>query len=752
MTANGMNHLLWLLPMAVTAQVAAPSPATPAVRIEALLRQMTLEEKAGQLSQFSAGDATGPEAHRHDYATMVAAGQIGSFLNVIDPAAIGAYQKIAVEDSRLHIPLLFGFDVIHGFRTIFPVNLGLAASWDVPLIEKTARLAALEASSQGLRWTFSPMVDVARDARWGRIAEGAGEDPYLGSLIAQAYVRGYQGQRLDDPSSVLACAKHFVAYGAAEAGREYNTTEVSDRTLRQVYLPPFEASAKSGVATFMAAFNALGGVPASANPFTLDKVLRKEWDFQGFVVSDWTSIQEIIAHGAARDESDAAAKAFLAGVDMDMGSGLYLAHLPHLVRAGTVPAARLDDAVRRVLRKKTELGLFEHPYAPEVSVPQALPEDSRRLARVAAEESFVLLKNAEFGGRPVLPLSARPGLRIGLVGPLADAAEDMLGPWGGRGRSEDVVTLRAALEVRAKRDHMRLLYAPGADVLRPDAKGFQGAVAVANRSDIVLVAVGEKGQWTGEGASRAYLDLSGKQEELIKLLHATGKPVVLLLFNGRPLTIRWAAEHLPAIVEAWFPGVEAGPALVNLIFGDVNPSGHLTTTFPRSVGQEPLYYNALSTGRPMSDEQSPNRFTSRYIDEANTPLYPFGHGLSYTTFAYASATVDAKAISAAALRSGATLTVTTEVANMGPLDGATVVQCYIRVTGTSVARPVRELKGFERVSLGGGASRRVQFRLGWNELAFWNIDMQRTVEPGELRIWVSSDSVSGLPVTVELTP
>jgi beta-glucosidase len=711
---------------------------------------MTLEEKVGQLNQYSAGEATGPKAHRGAYTALVATGQIGSFLNVPDAPTVNAYQTIAVQESRLHIPLLFGFDVIHGFRTIVPVNLGLSASWDEPLIEATARLAASEASAQGIRWTFSPMVDIARDARWGRIAEGAGEDPYLGARIAQAYVRGYQGQRLSEPTSILACAKHFVAYGAAEGGRDYNTTEVSDRTLRQIYLPPFEAAARAGVATFMAAFNALNGVPASANPFTLGRILRQEWNFQGFVVSDWDSVQEVVAHGIARNEPDAAARALVAGVDMDMESGLFLAELPRLVRSGAVPIERVDEATRRVLRQKVELGLFDHPFAPGTATPAALPDEARGLARTAAEESFVLLKNETRAGAAVLPLATRPGLRIGLIGPLADSAEDMLGPWSARGRSEDVITLRAALSDRAKRDHMELLYAPGAEVMGTDEKGFPEAIAVAKRSEVVLVALGEKAQWTGEAASRAHLDLSGKQQKLLERLHATGKPIVLLLFNGRPLTIAWAADHVPAIVDAWFPGIEAGPALVRLLFGDLNPSGHLTVTFPRSVGQEPLYYNALSTGRPISEAQPSYRFTSRYIDEPTTPLYPFGHGLSYTTFVYGRTTVEAKHVSAAALRDGASLLVTAEVANQGPRDGTTVAQCYIRLTGTSVALPVRELKGFQRVQLASGAASRVRFQLGWDALSFWNIDMQRTVEPARLQIWISQDSTGGVPATVEI--
>lgn len=745
-----MHSFLWLWTMTVSAQaIASPAVATDE-RVEALLRRMTLEEKVGQLSQYSAGEATGPKAHRGAYTAMVAAGQIGSFLNVPDASTVSAYQKVAVQETRLHIPLLFGFDVIHGFRTIFPVNLGLSASWDLALIEETARWAAAEASAQGIRWTFSPMVDVARDARWGRIAEGAGEDPYLGSKIAQAYVHGYQGRQLSDPTSILACAKHFVAYGAAEAGRDYNTTDVSDRTLRQIYLPPFEACAQAGVATVMAAFNALNGVPASANPFTLDGILRKQWSFQGFVVSDWDSVQEVVAHGTARGESDAAAKALLAGVDMDMESGLYLAELPGLVRSGVVPIGRVDDAVRRILRKKVELGLFERPFAPAASAQDRLSDESRRLARIAAEESFVLLKNAPREGTPLLPLAARPGLRIGLVGSLADSAVDMLGPWAGRGRAEDVITLRTALAARAKRDHMTLLYAPGTEVSGTDESGFPEALAVAKRADVVLLALGENGEWTGEAASRAHLDLSGKQQKLLERLHATGKPIVLLLFNGRPLTVSWAAEHVPAVVDAWFPGIEAGPALVRLLFGDIAPSGHLTVTFPRSVGQEPLYYNALSTGRPVSEAPPNYRFTSRYIDEANTPLYPFGHGLSYTSFAYGPPTVEASKVSAAALRDGAAVTVTAEVTNTGVRDGTTVAQCYIRLTGTSVARPVRELKGFQRIRLAAGATTVARFQLGWDELSFWNVDMQRTVEPAKLDVSVSDSSAGKVVATVAI--
>lgn len=743
----------WLGTVVIGAQAAVAST-TAEPRVEALLQRMTLEEKVGQLNQFSVGEATGPKAQRGSYATMIADGKIGSLFNVTDAADLNAYQEIAVKHSRLHIPILFGLDVIHGFRTIFPVNLGLSASWDTDLIEKAARTAALEASAQGIRWTFSPMVDIARDARWGRIAEGAGEDPYLGGEIGKAYIRGYQGSDLGEQTSVLACAKHFVGYGAAEGGRDYNTTDLPERLLRQIYLPPFEACARAGAATFMSAFNALDGVPASANAFTLDHILRKEWGYQGLVVSDWDAVVEIRAHGTANSDADAAAQAFLAGVDMDMESGLYLDELPRLVRSGTVPMARVDEAVRRVLRLKTQLRLFDAPYArPSAGTASSdIDAASRALARVAAEESFVLLKNVPFASKPVLPLAARPGLRIALVGPLADSAQDMLGPWSARGQTGDVVTLRAALEDRAAREHMLLRYARGCDILDEDASGIADAVAAAKQSDVVLVAVGERGHLTGEAASRAFLDLTGRQEELVQAVAATRKPVVLLLFSGRPLTIRWAAEHVPAMVEAWFPGIEAGPALARLLFGEVNPSGHLTVTFPRSVGQEPLYYNALATGRPLEPGQSPvNRYTSRYLDESNAPLYPFGHGLSYTAFAYGPPVTGTPTVSAQALRDGKMLLVSAEVRNVGARAGTTVAQCYIRLTGTPVARPIRELKGFQRFDLAPGARRQVQCHLGREALSFWDLDMQRRVAPARLEVWLAPDSVSGPSATVEIT-
>jgi beta-glucosidase len=758
--------------IAVAEAMPARSPLAREARIETLLRRMTLEEKTGQLNQFSAGQPTGPGTNRNAYETMIAAGQVGSLLNVTRSEQLNAYQRIAVEHSRLHIPILFGLDVIHGFRTIFPVNLGLSATWDPPLVEETSRVAAEEAAAQGIRWTFSPMVDIARDARWGRIAESAGEDSYLGSSFARAYIRGYQGQRLDRATSILACAKHFVGYGAAEGGRDYNTTEISERSLRQIYLAPFRASVEAGAATIMSAFNALNGVPASSSSFTLREILRREWGFEGFVVSDWGAIGETILHGVALDGATAARKSFGAGVDMDMESGLYLAELPGLVRAGAVSRSDLDDAVRRVLRLKLDLGLFDNPYAPADGTGVARPRaEASLLARRAAEESFVLLKNS--AGReapaPVLPLASTPGKTIALIGPLADRAEEMLGCWSAQGIAGDVVTLRAALAAHTTEKGMKLLYAQGAEILGDDTSGFDEAIRVARRADVVILALGEKADRTGEAASRAHLDLEGKQQELLEKVHAVGKPVVLILFSGRPLTIGWASEHVAAIVAAWFPGVQAGSALVRMLFGAVNPAGHLTATWPRAVGQEPLYYDALNTGRPTPPPGSgaPYRFTSRYLDELNSPLYPFGYGLSYTTFTYSPTSAGSSKVSAAAINAaaasadaatkagrgnhgaaGGSVRVSASVTNSGHREGTEVVQCYIRLRGTSVARPVRELKGFERVSLAPGQTRQVEFTLGREELSFWNLEMKRVVEPASLEVWIAPDSTRGIPAQV----
>jgi beta-glucosidase len=743
---------------------ATPSPATGAdsaqteARISALLGQMTLEEKAGQLNQLSSGVVSGPGEAVTSGDDLVRRGLVGSLLNVTTASETNAYQREVVEGSRLHIPVIFALDVIHGFRTIFPTPLGISASWDTDLAEQTARRAAVEASRQGVRWTFSPMVDIARDARWGRITEGAGEDPYLGSLFARAYVRGYQGASLADPTSIAACAKHFVGYGAAEGGRDYNTTEISERTLRDVYLPPFRAAVDEGAATLMSAFNSLDGVPASASPFTLTQVLRKEWGFRGFVVSDWTSVREIMLHGIANDEVTAARKSFLAGVDMDMQSDVYQPNLPGLVRSGRVPIERLDDAVGRVLRLKYALGLFDRPYVAEPgdADPAADPA-SRALARRAAEESFVLLENRDVGGAPLLPLKTAPGRRIALIGPLADSAFDMLGSWACEGKARDVVTLLKAFGERAKRDGLALSVALGTDISGSSEEGFAEALRAARDADVVVLALGESRQSSGEASARSRIELPGNQEKLLEAVAATGKPVVLVLFSGRPLAISWASEHVPAILMAWFPGVEAGPALVRTLFGDCAPAGRLTVSVPRATGQEPIYYNCLNTGRPRVDpiglgsaKPDPYYITG-YIDEENTPLYPFGSGQTYTSFSYSPTRVSSETASARGLNDGsAQLTVSADVMNTGPRAGTETVQLYVRLRGTSVARPVRELKGFRRVSLAPGESRRVEFHLGRDELAFWNIDMKDVVEPCSLYIWVAPDCTKGTPSKVEI--
>ncbi|MGE5114071.1 MAG: beta-glucosidase BglX [Acidobacteriaceae bacterium] len=738
-------------------------------RIDSLLQKMTLEEKVGQLVQYSAGSPTGPGTGRNDYPDMIKSGQVGSLFNLVGAKKVNEMQRIAVEKSRLHIPLIFGLDVIHGYRTTFPVPLGLSATWDIPLIEQTARIAAHEAATDGVRWTFSPMVDIARDARWGRITEGAGEDPYLGSLIAAAYVRGYQGSKLDDPMSIAACAKHYVGYGAAEGGRDYNTTDISERSLRQVYLPPFRAAEQAGALTFMSAFNPLNGVSSSANPFTLRQVLRKEWGFKGFVVSDWNSVGELIPQGIALDPAQAAEKAVLAGVDMDMESNSYHTSLVQMVRSGKVPQSVIDESVRSILRVKMAMGLFEHPYADESknALEGPIAAASRETARKAAEESFVLLKNASVNGQPVLPLQATAGKTIALIGPMSDDAGNMAGAWGGQARPEDVVTLYKALADFTAKNNMKLAYQKGVELVTPENQGpdnIGAAVEAARGADVVLLALGDDaGLMSGEAASRAHLNLAANQRKLIDEVVALGKPTVMILFSGRPLVLTDVEPKLNAILLAWYPGIEAGPALVNTLFGESNPSGRLTATFPRAVGQEPLYYNYLNTGRPALNADlthlprtGEEKYLSRYIDEQNAPLYPFGYGLSYSTFSYSQPKLSARTTSAAGLNArkpGSEIHVTAEVKNTSSRAGEEVVQLYIGQRGTSVARPVHELEGFKKVALGPGESKTVEFILGHDELAFWNIDMKDVVEPANVSVWVAPNSeIKEAPVEFEIKP
>jgi beta-glucosidase len=765
-----------------TALAQAPEPAShpvaltrspltdPAIerRVETLLKQMTLDEKVGQLAQYSSGAPTGPSAGNADYPSMIARGEVGSLFNLDSAHAANQYQHIAVEKSRLHVPLLFGLDVIHGFRTTFPVPLAMASTWDPSIVEKYARIAAQESSASGIRWAFSPMVDIARDPRWGRIVEGAGEDPYLGSVMARAYVRGYQGKSLNDKESIAACVKHFVGYGAAEGGRDYNTAEISEHTLREVYLPPFYAALREGSASLMSSFNAINGLPATANPSTLTGILRNEWGFPGLVVSDWTSVGELVGHGIARDKAEAAQKAMTAGVDMDMVSDSYHQHLASLVKSGKVSEARLDAAVRDVLRVKFALGLFDDPFTDETrEIQGALPKERVDAARQAAERSFVLLKNSVAGPRPILPLTRESGT-IALVGPLADDARNMLGPWSGRGRPEDVVTLKTALEQRAGAEKIR--YAKGGELQTAGDAEIEKAVQTAKQADVVLIALGEEAaEQSGEAASRAHLNLPGRQQELLEKVSATGKPVVLLLFSGRPLTLPWAFEHVPAIVAAWFPGIQAGPALVRVLFGDVAPSGKLVVSWPRTMGQIPIYYNALNTGRPADGvdlthppKNSREKYVSRYIDELNSPQFPFGFGLSYSSLEYSQTHVDSAKLNALALnaslgrattddaqRATAT-TVSANVKNTGNRAVDEVVQLYVRLIGTSMEEPVRKLVGFKRISLAPGERQTVSFALSAEDFSLWDMQNNLSVEPAQVQLWISPDSSRGLPAELEI--
>ena len=761
--------ILVLIPSMIRATAQSPQ-ADIEKQIDALLTRMTLEEKLGQLQQLD-GEANGN--FRPEHRDLIRKGLLGSTLNVRGVQRTNELQRIAMEESRLKIPVLFGFDVIHGYRTIFPIPLGEASSWDPAAVERAASVAAAEAAAAGVRWTFAPMVDIARDVRWGRIAEGAGEDPYLGSAMARARVRGFQGADYSDPAKIVACAKHWVAYGAAEAGRDYNTADVSETTLREVYFPPFKAAVDAGVGTFMSAFNDLNGVPTSANPFTLTKVLRGEWKFDGFVVSDYESVRELMNHGVAATEMDAASAALNAGVDMEMVSRLYNKHGQQLLKEDKLSQATIDEAVRRILRIKFRLGLFDKSYADEARERATLlSRENVAAAREIAARSMVLLKNE----RQTLPLNKNVKT-IAVIGPLADDPKAMLGSWTGDGRAEDTITLLAGIKARVS-PQTRVLHAKGVaiegrgvtgnyDAPPPDASNAGGtnvaqaanteaariattptaadsiaqAVRVAREADVSILAVGETAEMSGEAASRSTLDLPGRQLELIQAIHATGKPYVVVLMNGRPLTINWLAENSPAILEAWFAGTQAGHAIADVLFGDVNPGGKLPVTFPRVVGQVPLYYNHKNTGRPPTDQ----KYTSKYLDVPVTPLFPFGYGLSYTQFRLSNLQLSAQSI-----RPEGRLTVSVEAQNVGQRAGDEVVQLYIRDVASSVTRPVKELKGFQRITLQPGERRRVEFTLTPEQLGFYNRDMRFVVEPGAFKVFVGNNSVEGLEGNFEV--
>jgi beta-glucosidase len=702
-------------------------------KADALLGQMTLEEKLGQLQQLD-GHADG--RYREEHVELIRKGQLGSTLNVRGAARTNELQRIAMERSRLKIPVLFAFDVIHGYRTVFPVPLGAASSWDPAAAERSSSIAAAESAAAGVRWTFAPMVDIARDPRWGRIVEGAGEDPYLGSVMSRASVLGFQGQDYSAPDKVVACAKHWVGYGAAEGGRDYNTTDIPENTLRNVYFPPFKAALDAGVGTFMSAFNDLNGIPTSANPFTLTRILRGEWKFDGFVVSDYESVRELLNHGIAANEAEAARLALTAGVEMEMVSRLYNKHLPLSVKEGKVSMAVIDEAVRRVLRIKFRLGLFEKPYTDEAREKTLLlSREHAAAAREIAARSIVLLKNE----RDVLPLDQ--GIKsIAVIGPLADNQVDMMGSWTGDGRSEDVVTLLAGIKARVP--STKINYIKGCEIDGEGADGIAEAAKSARASDVAIIAVGESAGMSGEAASRTSLDLPGRQLELIKAVQATGKPVVVVLMNGRPLAIEWIAGNVPAILETWFAGTQGGHAIADVLFGDVNPGGKLPVTFPRNVGQVPIYYNHKHTGRPPDAK---NKYTSKYLDAPWTPLFPFGYGLSYTQFKLTDLRMSAERITPAG-----SLTVSVELENIGKRTGDEVVQLYLRDLAASVTRPVKELKGFQRIALRSGEKRRVEFTLSAEQLGFWNRDNKFVVEPGMFRVMVGTNSVDLLEGNFEV--
>jgi len=725
--------------------LAGAAQADVSQRVEALLRQMTLEEKVGQLNQLSGKDfSTGPGTDKvRDIERDIREGRIGSMLNVRGAAETRRVQALALK-SRLHIPLLFGLDVIHGYRTVFPVPLGEAASWDLDAIEESARIAAREASAAGVHWTFAPMVDIGRDPRWGRVMEGAGEDSYLGSRIAAARVRGFQGAKLGGLESVMATAKHFAAYGAATAGRDYNAVDMSEHLLHETYLPPFKAALDAGVATFMNSFNTLNGVPATGNAMLQRDILKGRWGFTGFVVSDWGSVREMVAHGYADDLPDAAAKAIAAGSDMDMESGAYASSLAQLVRSGRVDVALVDDAVRRVLTKKFELGLFDDPYrfSDPAREKAALADPRHRAAaRRIAAESMVLLKND--GG--ALPL--RKGVRsIAVIGPLADARRDLEGGWIVDSNAATMASLVDAVRTHAGAG-TRIATAAGCDVACRGTEGFAAALDVARASDVVVLAVGESWDMSGEAKSRAHLDLPGRQAELFDALKAIGKTPVVVILAGRPLIFENVAEGANAILYAWHPGSEGGNAIADVLFGDVNPSAKLPMTFPRNMGQIPIGYQQYQTGRPVLDNGN-SAYRSAYIDSPNTPRYAFGHGLSYTTFKY-----DDLRLSSTRMTPDGKITLQFTLTNSGPVAGAEVVQFYLRDPVASVVRPVKELKGFQRIVLKPGERRTVSFAIDRDTLSFFDRKLAWGAEPGafELMVGSASDDIR-LRRSIELVP
>lgn len=717
-----------------------PSTQNLSARIDSVLKLMTLDEKIGQLNQLSFGIGWGPTVKSsvpEEYKELIREGKIGSFLNALGAEFTHDLQKVAVYESRLKIPLLFGYDVIHGFRTTFPVPLGEAATWQPELIEKSAHYQALEASSAGVHWTFSPMVDIARDPRWGRIMEGSGEDPYLGSLMAAARVKGYQGNLSEN--NIIACAKHYAGYGGAEGGRDYNTVDFSERTFRDIYLPPFKAAVDAGVQTLMASFNEIGGVPSSGSKYLLTDILRGEWKFNGFVVSDWNSIGELINHGVAADLKQAGLIAINAGLDMDMESRSYITHLKELVSEGKVSEATIDESVKRILKIKFILGLFDDPFkycSKERESEFILSKEVKDAALEVAKRSFVLLKN----DNNILPFK-KDYKKIAVIGPLAKSKDHPTGGWEAMGNPSDVVSIFEGLK-KYLGSNTELFYSEGCDIDDLSTSGFDDALETASNSELVILCLGEGKNMSGEACSRSTLDLPGVQEELAKEIYKTGKPIIVVLMNGRPLSINWLSENVSAILETWFPGITAGDAIAKVLFGEYNPSGKLPVTFPRTVGQVPIYYNHKNTGRPGDTN---NHFTSKYLDLPLTPLYPFGYGLSYTTFEY-----DDLKLSSEKMRMNDSIFVSVKVKNTGKYDGEEVVQMYVQDLVGSVTRPVKELKGFKKIMLKRGEEKTVGFTINEKDLRFTAADMTFKSEPGFFKVFVGTNSADVLESKFEL--
>jgi beta-glucosidase len=718
-------------------------------RVDSLMKLMTLPEKIGQLNLPTAGDFTTGTAESSDIAKKIMEGKVGGLFNIKTVAKIREMQKIAVEKSRLKIPLIFGMDVIHGYESVFPIPLGLSCSWDMKLIERSARIAAIEASADGINWTFSPMVDISRDPRWGRVSEGSGEDPFLGSAIARAMVKGFQGDDLTGNNTIMSCVKHYALYGASEAGRDYNTVDMSRHRMYNEYLPPYKAAVDAGVGSVMASFNEIDGIPATANKWLLTDVLRKEWGFKGFVVSDYTGVSEMTAHGFG-DLQHVAAKALEAGLDMDMVSEGFLTTLGKSVQEGKLSEQQIDDACRRVLKAKFMLGLFDDPFKycdEKRAKSEVFTASNRAEARSTAAQSFVLLKNQN----GVLPLK-KTGT-IALVGPLADAKENMTGTWSVAARFSESISVIEGLK-KAVGKNAKIVYAKGSnldedEVLEANSTMFgkslrrdkrtaaelrDEAVRISKTADVIVLAAGESAEMSGEASSRSSIDIPATQKELMQALLKTGKPVVLVLFTGRPLALKWEEENIPAILNVWFGGSEAGDAIADVLFGDVNPSGKLTTTFPQNVGQVPIYYAHKNTGRPLTGKWF-QKFQSNYLDVSNEPVYPFGFGLSYTRFTYGDVKLDKTVVS-----SSDALTASVSVTNSGTRDGAEVVQLYIRDLIGSVTRPVKELKGFQKVMLKAGETKTITFKITKEELSFYNSELKWVAEPGKFQVFVGTNS------------